>query len=141
MNIFIDGHYIYIYIYTHTSICVYIYRLLCTGRMWNKVNFQWSVTGLNSVFFFLNWLPNQDSRTQSTLLFSDSWRECNWIHTFPKGTSAMWKCNRLHPRLKLVLLCPFPTTIAITPWALPIHIYIVSNHLKNGGNYLFIYLF
>ena len=40
------------------------------------------------------------------LLFTHSWRENNWIHTFPKGISAMWNvislvqdlnsCHRVH---------------------------------------------
>ena len=33
----------------------------------------------------------QGWRTQSLLLFTHSWRENNWIHTFPKGISAMRK--------------------------------------------------
>ena len=28
-------------------------------------------------------------KNQSALLFTHSWRENNWIHTFPKGISAM----------------------------------------------------
>ena len=35
-------------------------------------------------------LPHQGWRIQSALLFTQSWREINWIHTFPKGISAMW---------------------------------------------------
>ena len=45
-------------------------------------------------------------RNQSILLFTHSWRENNWIHTFPKGISAMWNavslvqdlnaCRRVH---------------------------------------------
>ena len=31
----------------------------------------------------------------SALLFTHSWRENNWIHTFPKGISAMWNAIRL----------------------------------------------
>ena len=29
------------------------------------------------------------------LLFTHSWRENNWIHTFPKGISAMWNAITL----------------------------------------------
>ena len=44
--------------------------------------------------------------TNPSLLFTHSWRENNWIHTFPKGISAMWNaishvqdlksCRRVH---------------------------------------------
>ena len=34
-------------------------------------------------------------KNQSVLLFTHSWRENNWIHTFPKGISAMWNANSL----------------------------------------------
>ena len=34
-------------------------------------------------------MSHQGCRTQSVLLFTHSWRENNWIHTFPKGISAM----------------------------------------------------
>ena len=37
------------------------------------------------VFCLLDLLPYQGWRTQSALLFTHSWRENNWIHTFPKG--------------------------------------------------------
>ena len=52
--------------------------------------FKWSLTGLNSELFLLDQLPHQGWRTQSALLFTHNWRENNWIHTFPKGISAMW---------------------------------------------------
>ena len=56
-----------------------------------KSIFKWSLTGLNSEFFLLlDKLPHQGWRNQSVLLFTHSWRENNWIHTFPKGISAMW---------------------------------------------------
>ena len=51
-----------------------------------------SLTGLN---FPSPWLPNQGWRTQSVLLFTHSWRENNWIHTFPKGINAMWNAISL----------------------------------------------
>ena len=35
------------------------------------------------------YFPKQDQKTQSTQLLVNSWRENNWIHTFPKGFSAM----------------------------------------------------
>ena len=46
-----------------------------------------------------------------------SWRENNWIHTFPKGISAMW--NAISPGFELVSPCPIPATITITPRAPP----------------------
>ena len=52
-------------------------------------------------------------KNQAALLFTHSWKENNWIHTFPKGISAMWKTISLI----LVSPCPFPTTITITPLA------------------------
>ena len=58
------------------------------------------------VFLLLDLLPHQGWRTQSVLLFTHSWMENNWIHTFPKGISAMWNaislvqnlnsCRRVH---------------------------------------------
>ena len=39
---------------------------------------------MNSVFLLLNLLLHQGWRTQFVLLFSHSWRENNWIHTFPR---------------------------------------------------------
>ena len=56
------------------------------------------------------WLKNQ-----SVLLFTHSWRENNWIHTFPKGISAMWNaisvvldlnsCRRVHKKQRWTA-CP-----------------------------------
>ena len=47
------------------------------------------------VFLLLDKLPQQGWRTQSVLLFTHSWRGNNWIHTFPKGISAMWNAISL----------------------------------------------
>ena len=58
--------------------------------------FKRSLTGLNSEFFLLlDLLPHQAWRTQSALLFTHSWRENNWIHTFPKGINTMWNAINL----------------------------------------------
>ena len=45
-------------------------------------------------------------KNQSVLLYTHSWMENRWIHTFPKGISAMWteislvqdlnSCSRVH---------------------------------------------
>ena len=43
-----------------------------------------------SVFLLLDEYPHQGKRNQSTLRFTHSLRENTWIHTFPKGISAMW---------------------------------------------------
>ena len=48
--------------------------------------FKRSLTGLNSEFSF----SLTSCLTKAALLFIHSWRENNWIHTFPKGISAMW---------------------------------------------------
>ena len=48
-----------------------------------------------SVFLLLYWLPYEGWRAKSNLLFTYSWRENNWIHTFPKCISAMWKASIL----------------------------------------------
>ena len=52
-----------------------IYQPLRSGRIWHKVNFL--------------------SGNQSVQLFTHSWRENNWIHTFPKDISAMWNAINL----------------------------------------------
>ena len=51
----------------------------------------------NCFFFFISLRPVSISRlkSQSALLFTHSWRENNWIHTFSNGISAMWSANRL----------------------------------------------
>ena len=79
-------------------------------------NCHWNVSlpsGASLWMTFLAWskakiqqLPPQGWRTQSAILFTHSWRENNWIHTFPKGISAMWNaislvqdlnsCRRVH---------------------------------------------
>ena len=76
------------------------------GQFFNRFEFR--------VVLLLDKLPHQGWRTQSVLLFTHSWRENNWIHTFPKGISAMWNAISLAQDLN-----SFPTTITITPRALP----------------------
>ena len=89
---------------------------------WNRTVFVWIVWG---------W------RNQSALLFTHSWRENDWIHTFPKGISAV-KCNQSRPGFELVSPCPFPTTITITPqaphWNLTIRLFrVIIRTLVGGG--------
>ena len=40
-------------------------------------------------------LPNRDKRTQFALLFTHSWRENYWIHTFPKSIRGVWNAVNL----------------------------------------------
>ena len=69
---------------------------LRSGRIWHKVIF-WAKSNRFEfrVFLLLDLLPHQGWSTQSVLLFTHSWRESNWIHTFPKGISAMWNAISL----------------------------------------------
>ena len=71
-------------------------------------------------------MPHQGWRTWSALLFTHSWRENNWIHTFPKSISAMW--NAISPGFELVSPCPIPATITITPRAPPPFMMVNSFH-------------
>ena len=51
---------------------------------------KWGLKGLNSEFSFTETsCLSKVEKIQSVLLFIHSWRENNWIHTFPKGISAM----------------------------------------------------
>ena len=53
-------------IYLHTAICIYPTPPCVTqGQIL-------SLTGLNSVFLFLDWFPHQGERAQSALLFTHS---------------------------------------------------------------------
>ena len=73
-----------------------IYQPLRSGRIWHKDNFKAEFDGFEfRVFLFLDLLPHQGWRTQSVLLFTHSWRENHWIHTFPKGISSMWNAISL----------------------------------------------
>ena len=56
--------------------------------------FKWISTGLIRVFL-LDWFPYPGWRARSALLFIPSWRENNWIHSFPEGISTMWNANSL----------------------------------------------
>ena len=58
--------------------------------------FKWSLTGLNSEFSFSE--TSRLTKAEEPSLpyyFTHSWRENNWIHTFPKGISAMWNAISL----------------------------------------------
>ena len=98
--------------------------------------FKRSLTGLNSDFpsSRLVALPRLKNLPY---YFTHSWRENNWIHTFPKGISAE-KCNQSRPGFELVSPCPFPTTITITPRAPPLkdtkQVKETSKTLQEGPN-------
>ena len=58
--------------------------------------FKRSLTGLNSDFFFSQTsLLTKAEEPSMSYYFTYSWRENNWIHTFPKGISAMWNAINL----------------------------------------------
>ena len=66
------------------------------------------------VLLLLDWLLYQGWKTRSALLFTRSWRVNNWIHNLSRGNV---KCDQFRPGFELVLSCPFPTMITITPRA------------------------
>ena len=69
--------------------------------------FKQSLTGLNTEFSF-SYTSRLTKAEEPSLsfYFTYSWRENNWIHTFPKGISSMWNvislvrdlnsCRRVH---------------------------------------------
>ena len=79
--------------HTHTHIQIYVYIYLpnpfaqagCNARP----NFKWSLTDLNSEYSF-SYIGCHTNVKEPNLhyLFTHSWRENRWIHTFPKGISA-----------------------------------------------------
>ena len=83
--------------------------------------FKRSLTGLNSEFSFsYTSCLTKAVRTQSALLFAHSWRENNWIHTFPKGISAMWNAICLVQDLNSSRRVHFLRYITITLRAPPL---------------------
>ena len=69
------------YVCTYVITNLFVRAECDTWSIFNRFEF--------SVFLLLDWLPNQGLRTQSTLLFSHSWRENNWSHTFPEDINVM----------------------------------------------------
>ena len=64
--------------------------------------FMRSLTGLNSEFSFSKTSCLTKAEEPSLpYYFTHSWRENNWIHTFPKGISAMWNAISLVQDLKI----------------------------------------
>ena len=93
------------YFYRHTLFscccfcfcCFFIYNIYAFTKLSARTGcntrpiFKRSLTSLNlGGIFFHDWLPKSGWRTQSTLIFTNSWRENNWIHTFSKRISAIW---------------------------------------------------
>ena len=64
-----------------------IYQPLCTGRILQKVNF--SPEFEFKMVLLVDRLLDQIYRTEPALIFTNSWKENNLIHTFSKGISAM----------------------------------------------------
>ena len=61
-----------------------------------------SLTSLNSEFFFSYTSCHTKVKEPSLpYYFTDSWKKKNWIHTFPKDTSAIWNANSLMQDLNL----------------------------------------
>ena len=54
------------------------------------------------VFLLLNWLPKQDERTQSALIFTHSWKDNRCIHAFPVDISIKWNVNSFGPELNSI---------------------------------------
>ena len=70
-----------IYIYTNPSARVGYDKMSIFKRIF---------TGLNLEFSSPRLFASSGLKNQSALLLTPSWRENNWIHTFPKVISAMW---------------------------------------------------
>ena len=51
------------------------------------------------VFLILDWLPNQNLRTQSADLFTHCWRENNWIHFFFRKAFELYKMQTSSSRI------------------------------------------
>ena len=58
--------------------------------------FKRSLTGLNSEFSFSLTSCLTKAEEPSLSNYLPIWRESNWIHTFPKGISAMWNAISLN---------------------------------------------
>ena len=82
----------------------------------HKVNSKWSITGFNSLFLLLDWLPHQGKRELSVLLFTQSfWRIVGFM-PFPRIFIAVWDARLSYPWFELGLPCPFSMMLTITPW-------------------------
>ena len=100
----------------YVSVCMYLFTNLYTGVGCDTRSiFKQGLTGLNSVFFVLDWCLTKAKE-------SHRWKVNSWIHTFPK---CYEKCNPPRSGFDLVSPCPFLKTITITPRAPP-SVYCVS---------------
>ena len=60
------------YLLSSKIVYVYLPKFSTSSRIWHKVNFKWSTTGLYFGVFLQDWLPYEDY-TFFTLLFTHSW--------------------------------------------------------------------
>ena len=70
-------------------------------------------------------MPHQGWRTQSALLFIHSWREINWIHTFPK----------------VLVLCEMQSVLSRIWTCVAVSISYDDNHYTTGTSYLILIIF
>ena len=95
MSLDADWIYIYIYIYIYQP-HIYIYIFTNPGYDTRSI-FERSLTGLNSEFSFsLTSCLTKAEEPGLRYYFTHSWRENNWIHTFPKDMSGIiWNQSRV----------------------------------------------
>ena len=79
------------------------------------------------VFLLQYWFPNKDERTQSTLIFTHSWWENNWIHAFLKVIRAMGNVIDFVQDLNSSRSVPFPTTLTINTTGTSLCVYVCVN--------------
>ena len=71
-------------------------------RSWQKINFWKEYCQFEfMVFLLLDWLPNQDWRTHSVLLFTHGWIENNRMYAFSKCINGIWNAKKLVQDLNL----------------------------------------
>ena len=83
------------------EVCIYPTfrpRTGCGSRSMSK----WGKTGLSSVFLFLDWLLTKAKEPSLPYYLTNSWRQKNWIHAFPKGISSKWNTESLAQDLNSV---------------------------------------
>ena len=98
-----------------TYMGVYIYQPLHTVRMWHKVNFKLSLTGLNSELSFskTGCLNKAKNRSLPNYLPIGGRRIIGFT-PFPR-VLVLCEMQTASSSFELVLPCPFSTTLAITP--------------------------
>ena len=88
---------------THDAFIIFT-ETLHSGRIWHKVNFLAEFNGFE--FSKTSCLAKAEEPSLS-YYFTHSWRENNWIHTFPKGISSIWNAISLVQDLNLCLCVHF----------------------------------